>query len=121
MDALKRIGNIIPKRLWNKEIKKPCLKFNLRLSLIGLKSSLPSGYGYVHFFFFLLKNGCSFFIRRITGKEEKSYIRTEFLGNFLQFSTSALMPIFVYGLGGDRFCLLNEKPNKRLMGMEKSE
>lgn len=72
-------------------------------------------------FFFLLKNGCSFFIGRITGKEEKSYIRTEFLGNFLQFSTSAPMPIFVYGLGGDRFCLLNEIPNKRLMGMEKSE
>ena len=42
LGALKRIGNIIPKRLWNKEIKKPCLKFNLRLSLIGLKSSLPS-------------------------------------------------------------------------------
>lgn len=72
-------------------------------------------------FFFLLKNGCSFLLGELQGKKRNHTFELSFWVIFLQFSTSALMPIFVYGLGGDRFCLLNEIPNKRLMGMEKSE
>ena len=40
-NALKRTREIIPKRLLNKGIKKPRLKFNLGLVLIGLGTSEP--------------------------------------------------------------------------------
>ena len=40
-NALKRTWESIPKRLLNKGIKKPRLKFNLGLVLIGLGTSEP--------------------------------------------------------------------------------
>ena len=40
-DALQRTQKIIPKRLLNKGIKKPRLKFNLELELIGLRTAGP--------------------------------------------------------------------------------
>ena len=42
LDVLKRIVNIFPKRLLNKEIKKAGLKFNPGLGLIGLWTTGPS-------------------------------------------------------------------------------
>ena len=42
MDALKRIEIIIPKRLLKKGTKKPRLKFNLGLALIGLGTARPN-------------------------------------------------------------------------------
>ena len=41
LDVLKRIVKIFPKRLLNKEIKKPRLKFNPGLGLIGLWTTGP--------------------------------------------------------------------------------
>ena len=41
LDVLKRIVKIFPKRLLNKEIKKPGLKFNPGLGLIGLWTTGP--------------------------------------------------------------------------------
>ena len=41
LDVLKRIMKIFPKILLNKEIKKPELKFNPGLKLIGLRTTGP--------------------------------------------------------------------------------
>ena len=41
LDVLKRIVKIFPKILLNKEIKKPELKFNPGLKLIGLRTTGP--------------------------------------------------------------------------------
>ena len=41
LDALKRTQDIIPKMHLNKGIRTPKLKFNLRLALIGLRTTGP--------------------------------------------------------------------------------